>query len=696
MMSENPILLIDSRWPSFIGELPKRCYFIPDAHSAIPFIWDENTGNYTAPPWFDAILLFEDDDRSDDIPPSKWYVWLNQKTIKYTFEPHYEDVPQNHVSDALCKSGDGERSLVPYGSSFDSYGDNNVDVRDVSAHFNDGTIRWDDYFSWDWGIPYYGLVTKIEDHYGNRIEYNYTDFKQTLIDNDTTSYWQEAYQNGPEKGQIKSLKLISKDNSGNDLVAWTLLYVHRAFQPNTTGTPFNSEYTDGLYHPYTFENKLHAIYAYEGDINVPDETLTIQPDIFRNANTLDDLDSIDAESIFNLDANWMIKTQYLYSNAYWPKHGIYNKSLAPNLHDPSAWADMDVDFINYSQPHILLKTNVTRRSNVGTDHEVSNKKLTLYRYEQAPSEEDPENFNQEDLDNVPQDNVIKSIFYDDTINTIIRGFKENDSDWDENENYLINITDNESVIPIKNPETGEFVNYSLNDLADISFNAWKEGPVIREVDGAYFHRDFKFDVTDFAGDKTKSYGGIDGGSELNDFFISEYMGNADVWLNRRAKLGFTDRSDEQGGNSNYVMFSYFLYPDGLYQVPIFAGHLPDATYPTDIKYEVPPDAVPWFHYPYRVFNGTSDKWEQPKLDERRIVTIIDEINNSFDVLQELYQNTDSPESPWYFDNSSGAYPGLLNRRVVELNPAGFILRDRTWSQRVGVLQIMLNGETSVV
>jgi len=157
------------------------------------------------------------------------------------------------------------------------------------------------------------------------------------------------------------------------------------------------------------------------------------------------------------------------------------------------------------------------------------------------------------------------------------------------------------------------------------------------------------------------------------------MGNADVWLNRRAKHGFTDRSDEQGGNSNYVMFSYFIYPDGLYQVPNFAGHLPDTTYPTDIKYENPPDAVPWFHYPYRIFNGTSDKWEQPKLDERRIVTIIDEINNSFDVLQEMYQNTGTPESPWYFDNISGAYPGLLNRRVVELNPAGFILRDRTWS-----------------
>ena len=122
MMGENPILLIDARWPSFIGELPKRCYFLPDAHHAIPFIWDNNTKNYTAPAWFDAILTYEyenDDDQGNDIPPSKWYVWLNQKTIKYAFEPHYEDIPQNHWCNDSLYCNDSCSRNSSFSSCFD-------------------------------------------------------------------------------------------------------------------------------------------------------------------------------------------------------------------------------------------------------------------------------------------------------------------------------------------------------------------------------------------------------------------------------------------------------------------------------------------------------------------------------------------------------------------------------------------------
>ena len=85
MMGENPIFLIDAqpRWGkigAYVDMPAPRCYFIPDAHHAIPFIYDANVDRYIAPPWFDALMSHNGDD-----PPTEYYVWLNRQSIKYTF-----------------------------------------------------------------------------------------------------------------------------------------------------------------------------------------------------------------------------------------------------------------------------------------------------------------------------------------------------------------------------------------------------------------------------------------------------------------------------------------------------------------------------------------------------------------------------------------------------------------------------------
>ena len=133
--------------------VPSDCYFIPDAHHAIPFEWDDGTATYVAPPWFDAILGYKSEGTSIDPetgdwidPPTEFYVWLHGGTVKYTIKAHYEDVWENR-----------------FDVSEDDVSEDIVQI--VSAHESQENGGY--------GIPYYGLVEKIEDRYGNQIRMHY-------------------------------------------------------------------------------------------------------------------------------------------------------------------------------------------------------------------------------------------------------------------------------------------------------------------------------------------------------------------------------------------------------------------------------------------------------------------------------------------------------------------------------------------
>ena len=143
MMGENPILLVDARYSDLNGKPivtpdAKRCYLIPDAHHAVPFLYHD--GDYTAPSWFDAILDHNGipDSVNDDewaTWPTEFTVWLNRRTVKYTFIPRYEDhwnvedptvgssVPAHRPAaegDSACRStpsSAGSRTATATGSS---------------------------------------------------------------------------------------------------------------------------------------------------------------------------------------------------------------------------------------------------------------------------------------------------------------------------------------------------------------------------------------------------------------------------------------------------------------------------------------------------------------------------------------------------------------------------------------------------
>lgn len=115
MSSENPILLIDVAYPDIVGLGPRVSYFMPDAHRTIPFVFVAELGKYIAPPQFDATLehngtwisMFDDPNHPghpepgdpNEVDGGHWHerpteytIWLYGGSVRYTVEPHYEDV----------------------------------------------------------------------------------------------------------------------------------------------------------------------------------------------------------------------------------------------------------------------------------------------------------------------------------------------------------------------------------------------------------------------------------------------------------------------------------------------------------------------------------------------------------------------------------------------------------------------------
>lgn len=228
MLGTNPILLFDASWAgrvatgSAVEQSPPRCYFVMDAHHAIPFERiEQGSGlpSYIAGDGFDALLTI---DESSSPPPAfnnsthEWsvlpqrvFVWLHGRSVKYTIEIQYRhDLPMDF--------GD----VRPIDADDDGVIDGSMHDRPV---FPGGT-------GLSSGVPYWGRVSSIEDSYGHRVEMEYCRSRQELVSwtgtSDPNTNCRECTQNTPERGQLRLAKLRA---SGE--VAWTIVYVHRSFDP---------------------------------------------------------------------------------------------------------------------------------------------------------------------------------------------------------------------------------------------------------------------------------------------------------------------------------------------------------------------------------------------------------------------------------------------------------------------------------
>jgi hypothetical protein len=282
MIGESPLLLIDSALPDVVGNNPRTTYLILDAHRSIPFQLVEATGIYAAPPRFRAKLEHDGEwnpaGRIWTRPPQRYSVHLYDGRVRYHFTPVRDGMPSHfyNPSAATGVSGSFHESYHARPFLSDQFPDDGASGPSTS---------WDPYQSHEnnpgWGFPYLGLCVKIEDSYGHKVEIEYCGVKSAGIELDETFSLDgdcvPCAQACAEFGTISRIKLSVREN-----VAWTLLYSYRGFRGNSVhperqgglSYDFESAFPSGpsgdennwLYEALWGQYHLDRIYVYKGDV----------------------------------------------------------------------------------------------------------------------------------------------------------------------------------------------------------------------------------------------------------------------------------------------------------------------------------------------------------------------------------------------------------------------------------------------
>lgn len=271
MIGESPVLLIDAHYDRAVavrqtdGTLtPRRCYFVLDSFTTIPFIQDPSSphGDYVAPSQFDAFLDHNGvwDGDHWDTRPTEFRVWLFDRSVCYTIRPVYQDVapgtdiPAEYSGDCPVTDHDSP-TFVQTGGGYLGEGAN--------------------------GVPYLGLTERIDDRYGNCIDLVYSSFSADACPGGPVEGCDRCCQNCNEKGQIAFARLIAgasydvtfdwasspvsqfdwTDADDGD-VAWTLVYTYRSFGARRYDLTAHAPLTL----PYEFHHQtaINSIHVYEG------------------------------------------------------------------------------------------------------------------------------------------------------------------------------------------------------------------------------------------------------------------------------------------------------------------------------------------------------------------------------------------------------------------------------------------------
>ncbi len=276
MSSDAPLFLFDASYSGTLvtgdsQDIGPVCYFAPDAHHSIPFIQQGGTvtmpPDYVAPEWMDAMLLY---DKSQTVwnptdgwirPPQEMKLYMHDNSVVYTIKMYYEDVdPIQHLRPMLQEDGES----VNHGN----------------------------------GVPYYGLVTSIEDSAGNRVEINYADPElhkpyldpaynivgDPIRDAALNAQILPVRQRGWYKGMIDHVKLYASDSP---VAAWSIYYTYRTFfaARNTADTLVSDTYRDeddidpfiDYWSSASHAPALHSLLVYDGDVDPSSDRNLILP-----------------------------------------------------------------------------------------------------------------------------------------------------------------------------------------------------------------------------------------------------------------------------------------------------------------------------------------------------------------------------------------------------------------------------------
>ncbi|MCC7389025.1 MAG: hypothetical protein IT431_09680 [Phycisphaerales bacterium] len=734
MMGEAPLFLIDAHYDRMVcvedgsddGLSPRRCYFIPDSHHAIPFDFDDTNGEYVAPPRNDAYLSHNGDwdevgDPNQGIPPhwvtrpTEFRVWLFDRTVCYTIRAIYEDVfpgilpPDDYVS-ATCEFTDHDSPEFYDGAS---------GRRSRGAN----------------GIPYWGVVERIDDKFGNTIDIVYCDFVASDADIAPQGSCQACQQNCHEKGQISFVRLLSgtdytlgsswtSDPSefdwdpANDEGAqdWTLVYAYRSF-PWIGWTWENGGLSGAEALGYSFhrQNALHAVYVYEGDeagtpplaesyLKDQDQrpfTRSIHYSQFttdQNGIVIDDgpaaidhAESLGSAADFGLPGTWVHKLQYVYTEPF------ARLNLNPmKIRDVTFYGNT----YSYSVPHPVDTPWLIKATRIDKDaadlpadgHQI----VSLYQYDSrgmglvelsdgvwsAETADGANYYSMSARRSWNYTTTLQNIYRDETVrralaqlnadpngaqwavNDLVVGRRPG-SDHAELDGELFTFDD----IPDGATFSPSGADTSWERIADLSLYRWDQ-----TADPS--HSDIGGEAGCF-GEASEFADAVEGFSEdLFDNYVAKAPNQSQMVV--PGVFVIADRGWSGTGNRYYKLFRFRTQDSDMYR-------------PSG-KAFVPWWASDWiersaYHAPFRVCNAVTPYPipAPPSLTAPVWISVVEEYEDFDDA--RVYSTSAFPEgkvSAGEWGAGEAVRPG--SRRVVEMNATGYVLFDKIWNFKDGTAE----------
>lgn len=641
MSSENPILLFDAN-PNWNVDRVRRTYLVLDAHHALPFEPQPSSGGwrYVAPAWFDATMSFSADgvlDASGNWTsfPSEVYIWLNKNSVKYTFRVNYRLIPpRQHEPDPSPSIREFHNSSF-IGCLGDDYCED-ADLRDYPISDRD--------ISPTFGSPHLGFVSKIEDRYGNQAVYHYNDARQFSCEESSYSrdiglfppqYCTQCCNECNQLGEVKAIEL--KTASGT--TAWTMLFTYREF-----GSLERSAWRNG--ETLRFPHAIHSIHVYDGAHAIPTQDLLLPWQSFCSAPSLAALDALNHGAITN---DWKIEAKFLYapymsgqetsSYGYEDYYWSFPKALGSEQNCPSAalfGGAADFQLKNGQ----LLRSKVTRRVS-GAEGQSLSSSYQFYRYE------DHQVYGWYMLQHQENRTGLLKKVYD---NEVIQSLLQSNPGVSVDQLFIRADSD---VVRVINPRDQSVEQKPFGTLASLDFTARAPDP--EALFGHYDAHEY-YSVQGSGDDLKRSLTAQAGLNDLTTYSI----GAGQV-------ASFVDRRTSSPDPGEFKLYLFRSYP---------AGQSPED--PQSNTY------ASLFHYPYMITTFDScNHSSQWGCDSQNGEPVMQSARPPWD--QPLYiMVTDQIQPGETYEPITKR--GVKIRRIVEINPAGFVLRDRSWNYAAGAGQ----------
>lgn len=714
MISESPLLVFDSAVPDIVGNNPRMSWLVLDAHHSIPFQQIESTGIYASPPRFNARMSHNGEwgivDQSSGTrgwttPPTQVDVYLYDGALQYTFVIIQDDIP-DHIWNRLgahSEDVDVQQSLNarPYlTDQFNAAGDTS------------------NYESWDpldpcsnpgLGLPYIGLCVEIKDQYNHVVEINYSGIQSKSVDfsdpstnpgnpneDDTDgNSCVECGQACARKGLIRSVKLKTHTDTGTE-TRWSLIYAYRGFDDHPSnlysgflnGDSFRERDLFGSY-------QIDRIYVYEVNDQNPDPEQSIIDQYKISTSTTHDtfLLALDQSQVVDLDGIGPDPLSDLFGSStgvadQWT-HLVQNHFLGVD-DDVTSTADGMVDWVWNGA--IKVMTTVTSRiideDQIPSSSNEQTEKSWVYHYEG---------------DVVPgQDNwVYPKQRYP------VLGMKSQDRSSDSAMlHWLRRIYEPQDVARVLvSPELGFSTAMSLKELvymldpADLTgLTSFSTSDDETEIIASHATKRFEPSlVTNGDWQPTGTYNSGDITYNPREWTPDAHLLHQNGYLLNQLNRVVTDEGNRtaarvvlpgpDGRNHYYQVLRLYFAPVEVQDTTGLGSD--DFVYePELIGYDGNQRSAfvhPYQWHGYSPATGTGG-WQfpnvtaaSPVLTEVRWITIIDEFASPADLYPEVYDEA----GYGVYEGQFGIKNSQLSRRVVELSPSGYLLRDRKWEFRDG-------------